>query len=262
MEPEQHLPESSDMEQSGAPADIRMGEGGERALSLMERLYMIFTSPDRVFRDLAARPRWIGAFLTVVVISIVSTQAIFPLIEQARNDQILNSPRYTEEQAREMIEQMEAVPPSVARVFTVVMVTFSQMVWLLVSAGLLMFGCNVILGGEGRFSQMLSVAAHASLVAIPKTLLTVPLMLSKQSLQVATSLQVLLPMDQWGTPAGVLLGAVDVFYIWTISLIVMGISAVYGFTKGKAATLVVSIYLLIIFLLMGLSALFSGLAGG
>jgi hypothetical protein len=249
------------MEHSGPPADIKSGDGDERSLSLMERLYLVFTSPDRVFRDLAARPRWVGAFLTVLLFSIVSTQAIYPLIEQARNDQILNSPRYTEQQAQDMIAQINAAPPAVARTFATVMVAFSQMIWLLVLAGLRIFGCNVTLGGEGSFSKMLSVAAHASLVTIPRTVLTVPLMLSKQSLQVATSLQVLLPVDQWGTPIGVLLGAVDVFYIWTISLIVMGITAVYGFTKGKAATLVVSIYLLIIVVFMGLSALFGGMTG-
>ena len=108
----------------------------------------------------------------------------------------------------------------------------------------------------------MAIAAHSWLVLVPKTLLTVPLMLAKGSMAVSTSLQILIPSDQWMTPLGSALGAVDLFTIWTIVLIVIGISEAYRFTRVKSAALVVSLYMVMVVIGVALTALGRGLMSG
>ena len=80
-------------------------------------------------------------------------------------------------------------------------------------------------------------------------------------MSVSTSLQVLIPFERWFTPLGAFLGMFDLFNIWMIVLLVIGLSTAYGFSRGKSAALVVTLYLLMSAVGIALSALSGSLMG-
>jgi hypothetical protein len=79
---------------------------------------------------------------------------------------------------------------------------------------------------------------------------------------VSTSLQVLLPFDRWFTPLGAFLGMFDLFSIWMIVLLVIGLSTAYGFSRGKSAALVVTLYILMGAIGIALAAIGAAVMGG
>ena len=95
-------------------------------------------------------------------------------------------------------------------------------------------------------------------MTVVKNVIVVPLVLAKGSMSVATSLQILLPTDRWMTPLGVALGATDLFSLWILALLIIGLATAYRFPRGRIAALVVTFYLLATGVGVGLSALFSG----
>ena len=232
------------------------------AAPFMERLVYIFTDPVRVFQGLADTPKWVGAFLVVLLFNIVSTQATYPLIQETQQQQIRARSDLSQEQIEQMEESMAAFSGTTGRLISTGAVTFGTLIVMLVVAGVMMFGCSFILGGEGRFPDVLAVTTHAYLPqAIAGTAVTVPLMLAKGSMFVSTGLNVLLPPDQWQTPLGILLGAVSIFNIWTIALLIIGLSVIYRFSRGKAAWVVIGSYAVYLGLRMLVAQFTSGFMG-
>ena len=223
---------------------------------------LIFTGPEKLFASLAQRPRWLDVFLVLAVLTIANGQVIHPLLQQVQIDNIRNNERLSPEQANQQIQRMEELPEAAGRGISAFFTIFGLVFWLVVAGAALLFGGNILLGGEARFKQIVAIVAHASWISVAKMVVTTPLMLSKGSASVSTSLAVLLPAERWFTPTGVILGAVDLFNIWTIVLLGMGLAAVYGFSKAKSTWLVVSLYVAMTLLFAGLAFLVGSLVSG
>ncbi len=248
--------------ESGMPEES--GAEITESISVIQQIILVFSDPASAFEKLVARPRWIGAFLLVLVVSIAGTQVSYPLVmdmQREMSERSIENRQLTPEQERMAMQRFSQPDSPVYRIVTIVLQALGQLLWLVIMAGILMFGGNVLLGGESNFKTVLAVTAHVWLVIIPKTLLTVPLMLAKGSAAVSTSLQILIPQDRWMTPLGSALGAVDLFAIWMIFLLATGISIAYGFSRGKAATLVISLYVLMALVGVGLMAVFGSMFG-
>ena len=234
------------------------------SISFVQHVILVFSDPAKVFEKLVARPRWIGVFLLVLVVSIAGTQATYPLMmdmQREMSERSMENRQLTPEQQEMAMQRFSQSDSPVNRIVAIVSQALGQLLWLVIMAGILMFGGNVLLGGESTFKTVMAITAHSWLVLIPKTLLTVPLMLAKGSVAVSTSLQILIPSDRWMTPLGAALGAVDLFSIWMIVLIVTGISIAYRFSRAKAATMVISFYVLMALAGVGLMAVFASIFG-
>lgn len=239
----------SDREEGGSGARLSgdpapQADNGSTA-GLMERLVYIFTDPVRVFQALRQRPAWLGALLVVLLFNIVSTQATYPLIQDTQRQLLRADPDISEEQLQQIQEGMAVMEGPTGRIIsTVFVIIWTGLVMLLVS-GVMMFGCSFLLGGEARFADVLAVTSHAYLPqAIAGTVVTVPLMLAKGSMFVSTGLNVLLPPDQWQTPLGIVLGAISIFNIWTIALLVVGLAVIYRFSRTRTAWVVIGSYVI------------------
>ncbi len=236
------------------------GEERETPLSPTGRLIAVFTSPGLAFRDLVHRPNWLAAFLIVLAVGLGTSQAIHPLIVQMQHDAALQNPRLSPEQADQAIRGMRFMEGGLGRLIMGGAVLIGTVLALLITTALLLFGGNFLLGGESDFRTLWAVNCHVQLVGLAKAVLTVPLMLAKHSMYVATSLQVLLPVEQWRRPAGLLLGGLsDVFTLWMVGLTILGVAAAYKWKTGKAAALVIAFYLVWLLGSVGLAALFGGI---
>jgi len=229
-------------------------------LTPVGRLAAVFTSPERAFRDLVARPRWLAACLVVLAVAVGTTSAIHPLIVQSQHEAVRDNPRLTPEQADQALQGMRFMEGGIGRLITGGGVVIASLLAMVVTAAVLLFGGNFLLGGESNFRTLFAVCCHVQLIGLAKSVLTVPLMLAKDSMYVSTSLQVLLPVQEWMRPAGLLLGGVsDVFTLWMLGLTVLGVAAAYRWRTGKAAALVIALYVVWLLGSAGLAAFLGGL---
>lgn len=77
------------------------------------------------------------------------------------------------------------------------------------------------------FAQVLTVVVHASAVFALRSVIATPLNYANESLGGATSLSTVMPSFAESTFPARLLGAVDIFVLWWVVLVAMGLSIVY-----------------------------------
>ena len=77
------------------------------------------------------------------------------------------------------------------------------------------------------FAQALTVVVHASSILAVRAVVAAPINYARESLGGSTSLGVLLPVFGDTTFAARLCGAVDLFLVWWVILIAMGLSILY-----------------------------------
>jgi hypothetical protein len=81
--------------------------------------------------------------------------------------------------------------------------------------------------GHASFQQVLSVVVHASSVFAVRALVAAPVNYARESLGGATSLSVILPSFSESTFAARLFGAIDIFVVWWVVLVALGLSILY-----------------------------------
>jgi hypothetical protein len=128
--------------------------------------------------------------------------------------------------------------------------------WLLL-AGLLHFG-STLLGGRGSMQSALNVVAWASLPFAVRDILRIIFMLATGHAIVNPGLSGFI-----STPGFVaqLLARLDIFLIWHVILLVIGLGLADGLPRTKAVTGVVVVLSLVLLAQAGLGALSSGFGG-
>jgi hypothetical protein len=240
------------MQENGMIPDTDMGP----KLSLSSKLWLIFTNPSTVFKNLAVYPDWIMPALIIVVLSIVSAFLVKDFAIEAQKNRFSNSERFTEEQKNVLIEKMEQQAESPIQM---VMMIIGSIVYVIASitfaAALFLFTGNVILGGSSDYRTMLAVYAWGFLVAIPETLIKIPMVLAKKSIHVYTSLAVLFDPSEAQTIVFKLANAIDIFALWRVTLWAIGFGIVYKFSNGKSYTVIGVWYIIWILISIAVSTL-------
>jgi hypothetical protein len=89
----------------------------------------------------------------------------------------------------------------------------------------------------------LAISVHASIALALQQLVATPMHYLRESLTSPTNLAALLPMVEDGTIAARLLGAVDVFGLWWIWLLALGLAAATGRPARRHAGRLLLVYL-------------------
>lgn len=200
-----------------------------RPRSLPSRMAGVIFSPADTFRSVAAFPRWFGVLAIVVVASAglwfwfagteVGQQAM--LDQQISRTQMMGGTVTDEQYAafERMLPMMKYL------------VGGSQLVagplLTLVLAGILFGVFNAGLGGNARFGQVFAVLAHSGVITLLQSLFTIPINYARESMASATNLTVLLPMLDEGSLAARFLGIIDVFILWWLFVLAIGIGVLY-----------------------------------
>jgi hypothetical protein len=103
----------------------------------------------------------------------------------------------------------------------------------LLTAALALFWGNFVFAGKAKFKQVLSVAVYGELIFALGQLLLLPLVLAKKSVYVSLSLAVLAPEKSFTSILWVALSKIDLFIIWELVVIGVGLSIVYSFPRNK-----------------------------
>lgn len=187
---------------------------------LLRRLVMTFTRPGDLFRLLAVNPSWVGALLLGALFLSLSNVVIpLDVWEEGLRTRMI-----------EMDQEVPADLTTMTRIFWVFSVFGAFVIWPLlgfVSAGIYSLIFLFAFGFEGTFRKILSVTAHALLVAAVGTLLLAPLRIAAQDPQLTLSVGTFFGFLEEGYVAR-FLGLLDLFNLWAYVLIGLGAAIVDG----------------------------------
>lgn len=204
-------------------------------MSAMQRVIGIFTSPQNVFQYLSRKPEF---WIPVIIAIIAGVVASYLVYDIAITDTIASYEQMDmPDQQRDMIiDSIESRRTGAWRYVSIFVFPIIGVfaIFALVALAYWFIG-NVILGGKAKYKQVFSAFAYSYLIlAIVGTLVKIPLMLSKETIRVQTSLAAFMSNEASKTALYRFLDAFDVFTIWMLVVFAIGYAIIYRFSQVKA----------------------------
>lgn len=230
-------------------------------MSPAARFMNIFVSPKETFMSLTrSKWAWIIPILIVFAVSTASYMFLKPIVVEEQLRRMENAPWFgsmSESQREEILsntrESMEnppiwqwAIGPVAAGAIT-----------LIIAAILLLIG-NIILGGDAKFVGMIHVYAFASLISVPETIIKGILVHMKQSMDVHTSLALLIPSGDTSSFLFNFLDKIDIFAIWLLAVVTIGMGVFLPKVLPKKIGIWVTSFWLVWVMLSALASKFTG----
>ncbi len=214
---------------------------------LWARALGIVVGPRAVFEELARRPAWLGAILVLSIFSLVVSIFLYdPVILPTMMEQAEQQTTSSEQLAR--AEEMYASP--VMKFFVSGMAGVGNFVWVFVTGLLLAGACSFLLGAAASWKQGVAVASHAFLVFLPRSILALPIMLSRGTADVSLGPGVFFPASEaegfGGHFLATFLGGLDLFNLWVLALAILGMAVATRQTTGRVGRVVVPGYIVIL----------------
>ena len=224
-------------------------------IGLIGRMIRVFHAPRETFESVAASRTaidWVAPAAVSAVVAFAAAVAVMPLAMEEGAKAIqeqMQGQEFSDEQ-REMMEKMAGPGQAIG----LVMAPVGSFVVLFISA-LLLLGAAKVAGAGIGYSGMLTVSAYSSLVESLKTIIVTPLMLSKKSMEVHTGLGLLLPAEMMNSFAGRFLAGIEIFSLWQVVIVAVGISALGNVDSRKALVPVLVLWLIWLLIAAGLGGL-------
>lgn len=226
-------------------SSVQAGDTGP-APGLVSRFFGIFTSPRATYEAVVARPAWFGMLaLTTVAMALLVGGFLFTHVGQeawleSASDSPLSGP-VSDEQYQGMQKMAGYVGYITAASMLVMVPLFSTVI-----AGLLFAVFNAGLGGDASYQQILAVVVHTGPLGLLAQLFALPLNYLRGTMSSSSSLGALTQsiLDD-GSFLARLLGMIDLFVIWQLIVLSMGLAVLYRRRTQPIATSLLVVYLVI-----------------
>jgi uncharacterized protein (TIGR03382 family) len=214
-----------------------------RRQSLPGRIIGMVIRPRATFHEIVAAPRWVGVMVATTVAAALSGALLMEtavgrqaLVDQWERTAIAFG-QQVDDASYAQLQALSRNGPIYAAVTAVVTgpgVTFAV-------AGLLL----AALGGRRSgvsFRQVLAVVAHAAVIPALRHVVSAPLNYIRETTASATALGVWFPMLDEASPIARFLGALDVFVLWWLVVLAIGVGVLYDRRARTITATLVGIY--------------------
>jgi hypothetical protein len=228
-------------------APVQQGGASSAALDVFRVLF----EPTAVFERVRERPRFLVPFLVLVAINVAVFFVNLPILKVALQAQAAQAPAGAPDPSKMAPFFALGVPIGLAIAFLI----GALVLWVLVS----------IVGGEGKFSTLLSVATYASVPSVVVFAIVGSIVLHLQGTSQITSPQDMQPalgLDLLAPGAkgffGAVLKGINPFSIWGLVLTAIGVSTTHRLSKGSGYTVATITFLLGVLIGAAFTAMFAG----
>jgi hypothetical protein len=221
-------------ETANTPTDVVVADK-----PLFARLVGILFAPRETFAAVVARPRWFGMLALVAVASAVLVGGF--MLTAVGQQTFLDA--FERQGNAQQLEVMRRIAPYMGYIYAGSALIIGPLFQVLI-AGVL-FGVFMALGGDARFKQVLAVLVHASVVSLVGQLILVPVQYVMQSAKVVTNASVFFPMLDDQSFLFHLASRIDLFTIWFLVVLSIGLGVLYRRKSGSIATVFLILYALI-----------------
>lgn len=202
-------------------------------------------NPGGTFRSVARLPRWFLPFLIVVLSSIVYQTVTGGVRMEDLKRSIQNNSSLTVEEIQRRVHNIDAQK---ATGFNSKQVLIG-VIGLILLESVKLFGLSIVLwvllrllGTQTQWRMVLSICAFSSLIVVLQFVLRTPLVLLKHTALIETGPALILGPDQQGGFLYNFLANFDVFVIWKVVLLVLGLELAAGIARSRAAWCVLSLW--------------------
>jgi hypothetical protein len=197
--------------------------------SLPARVAGVIRSPRAVFNTVISRPRSAGVIAACLAVTVACGVAFMQtevgrqaLVDQWERTalafgQEVDDARYAEFQRLGDNAAAYAVLSAVAGGPVLTLIVATAIFGLFSGAR----------RGTVRFSQVLAVVAHAGVILALRQAVAAPLNYSRETLASPTTLSLFFPMFDEASPAARFFGAIDLFVVWWVVLLALGVALLY-----------------------------------
>lgn len=211
-----------------------------KSMSPWSMLVNVLFSPTRVFQAAKEKPKWVVPLIVILLFFMIFAFFMTPIAIKTQMEMLKYSDKYTQEQRDAMMQNAE-IGQKFGQIIGVVTAPFMWTFIILIITGLLLLMGNVIFGGAARFVQILLMVCLSFVTWIVSAVIKLPLMIAKDTVDIRTSLALLLPSDVKTLESPLysfLNGYTDIFVIWQVIVLIIGVKVIYTFTTGRAAATV------------------------
>ena len=215
--------------------------------NLLARFIGVFTAPRETFAAVAASPKWLGMLALTTII--VATFTALPLTTDAGKQAAIDQ-QVTQMQSfgmtvnDQMYEKLQKGAGRMPYVTGISVLVVSPIMALIIS-GILFAIFNAAMGGEASFKQVFAVLAHASAISAVSAIFSGIINYFRGSMGSVANLGALMPMLPENSFAGRLLGMVDIFLIWYVIVLAMGLAVLYRRRTQPIAISLLTVYAVI-----------------
>lgn len=227
------IKESTDLNES---VDIQEEEFDTKTLSFSEKINIFFTKPSLLFKSKIDKPSYAKNFWILCAITIIYN-IVNTIVTKTRNDELMN----------EMVTGMDAqaveltkgitdffTNPIVGSIFTII-----GFVILVYFASLIYFLLTKLFKGEGKYSHMVSTYLLASYpIAVGQIVKIIYMIITKNPIGYEATAD--------PTLASTLMSNFEIFKLWKLLLLAIGISTVFKMSRKKSATIIIIVFLIIL----------------
>lgn len=195
----------------------------------MRRVIGVLWHPRRTMNEVASRPAF--ALVWVAILAVLAVCA-FALLSTSVGRQALVDERVRVVEALggrvddAAYGALQANPPWLVYLTSGGRLLLTPAITLLVAVGLVALAA--LDGVKVRFVTALAVTVHASVVLALQQVVATPLHFMRESLTSPTNIGGLLPMLDEGSLPARWLGSIDVFGLWWVCLLAIGLAAATG----------------------------------
>jgi hypothetical protein len=215
----------------------------------------VIFSPRETFAAIVARPRWLG----VMVVTLILTSAAYYMIlgSQDMQDAIVDQQvraiesrgnAVSDEQVANMERFIGYLPVGYAVGVFVLGPLFGAAV-----AGIITGIFTTLMGGNGTFKQVFAVMNHAGVIpALSAVFVAGMLAIGAKPVGVrppGANLGVFLPMLEETSFLAVMLRTIDMFLLWWMIVLAIGLGVLYKRRTGPIATTFIGLYVVIALLI-------------
>ena len=213
-------------------------------MNVLSRFIGIITAPRATFASVVAQPKWLVMYLLTA--TIMAVFAALPMTTEAGkqaalDQQVSATESFGVEVSDEMYEQMRR-RTSFLPIQTAGSILIGGLVMALILAAILWAIFNAAMGGDAPYKQILAVLVHAGVISAVGQIFTGPINYFRGAVSSATSLGALLPMFDEGSFMGRLAGAIDIFIIWWLIVLSIGLAVLYRRKTQPIAITLFAIY--------------------
>jgi hypothetical protein len=227
----------------------------KRTPGLLARIVGVLLSPHETFAAVAAKPRWLGVMLVTMVMSSAAYYVI--LSSQDMQDAIVDQQITAMESRGNTVSDDQVA--NIERFIGYLPVIYAVGIFVVgplfgaAIAGIVTGIFSTLMGGNGTFKQVFAVMSHAGVIpAISALFIAGMLAAGVKPIGVrppGANLGVFLPMLEETSFLAVMLRSIDMFLLWWMVVLAIGLGVLYKRRTGPIATAFIGLYVVIALLI-------------
>ena len=212
--------------------------------SLPARVVGVLRSPGALFRSVIARPAWADV-MAVTCAVLVGCGVVFMVTDVGRQALVDQWERAALAFGRNVDDAQYARLQEMSRhgvAYAAARAVATGPILAIGAAAVLYFLLKGPSGGDASFRQTLAVTAHAGVILGVRQLVAAPISYTRETLASPLTMTMFFPMLDESSLAARFLGAIDLFVVWWLVVLAVGIALLYQRPARRTAAAFVGAY--------------------